>query len=59
LAVALEVPSKIGKPTNEGVRNMIVEMGYDINPMKGVLGKYYTENRYQDLVDLAREILNQ
>ena len=59
LAVALEVPSKISEPTNESVRDMIIEMGYDINPMKGVLGSYYTDNRYRDLVLLAKETLSQ
>ena len=58
LAVALEVPSKISEPTNESVRDMIIEMGYDINPMKGVLGSYYTNNRYSDLVALAQEVLD-
>jgi hypothetical protein len=32
-------------------------MGYDLNPMKGVIGTYYTKDRYKDLVGLAKELL--
>jgi len=57
LAIALELPGQIDNPTNEKVRDTITDMGYNLNPMKGVRGTYYTKNRYKDLTDLAKELL--
>lgn len=55
--MAIGVPDIIENPTNETVRDMILEMGYDLNPMKGIEGKYYTTNRLEDLKNLVMEIL--
>lgn len=51
------VPSLINNPTNETVRDLIVSLGYDLNPMKSVPGEFYTTDRMNDLKTLIREIL--
>lgn len=43
--------------TDEAVRKLIVALGYSLNPMSGVPGRYYTLNRREDIVELAREII--
>jgi hypothetical protein len=62
LAVALEVP-KVAKDENLAVeqysetkiKELIVSVGrntvagFGLNPMSGVRGNYYTDNRYEDL----------
>jgi hypothetical protein len=55
--VAVGVPGLIENPTNEKVTQFIKDMGYSINPMKGVQGNFYRKNRCQDLKNLCREIL--
>jgi hypothetical protein len=53
----LEVPKHLDNPTNERVRDRIIDMGYDLNPMKGVKGEFYTTDRFGDLASLAKEII--
>lgn len=57
--MALELPGKIENPTNEKIKTIITDMGYDLNPMKGVCGTFYTEHRYEDLISLAENLLKQ
>lgn len=49
----------ISNPTNENVRDKILELGYDLNSMKGVAGNYYTNNRLEDLKKLSLEIISE
>ena len=49
----------LDNPTNKKVKDKITELGYDINPMKGIRGKYYTKNRILDLKALAVEIIQE
>lgn len=49
----------IEDPSNESVRGYIVNLGYDLNPMKGIEGQFYTDNRLSDLHELCREIINE
>jgi len=58
LAAALELPGKIKNPTNEKIKQAILDLGYDLNPMKGIAGEFYTEHRYEDLIALAKELLD-
>jgi hypothetical protein len=39
------------------VKQAILDMGYDLNPMKGIQGDFYTDHRYRDLICLAEELL--
>ena len=43
--------------TDNGVRDLIIKLGYSLNRMSGVKGEYYTTNREEDLLELAREII--
>lgn len=44
---------------NKEVKQAILDMGYDINPMKGIKGQFYRENRVRDLHILCREIIEE
>lgn len=49
----------IKSPSNEDVRDKILELGYDLNPMKGVDGNFYTDRRIRDLKQLACQIIKE
>jgi hypothetical protein len=51
------VPEILEDLNNEKVRDFILELGYDLNPMKGIDGDFYTINRLKDLHELCREII--
>jgi hypothetical protein len=67
LAVALDIPKLMAGRTltQDTVRAKIVEIasrqipGFLINPTKGVSGTFYTTNRKEDLLTLARQVLNE
>lgn len=43
--------------TNEKCQQEIIGRGKDLNPMKGIPGNFYRENRKEDLKRLVLEIL--
>jgi hypothetical protein len=57
LAVALDLDKKIKEPTHEKVFNLLNEMGYKIYNTRGIKGEFYTNNRKEDLLIAAKEVL--
>ena len=43
--------------TNDRCRGILQDLGYDLNPMKGTPGEFYTTERERDIKALCREIL--
>lgn len=44
-------------PTHQKVFDRLTEMGYKVYNTRGVKGEFYTNNRKQDLLNAAREVL--
>lgn len=57
LAVALDLDKKIKEPTHDKVFNTLIEMGYKVYNTRGIEGEFYTNNRLQDLLIAAKEVL--
>lgn len=59
LAVALGLPQLIKEPTNESVTATLKILGFDIYNTKGIEGKFYTDNRYKDLIEATLEVISE
>lgn len=59
LAVALELDKKVEDPTHEKVFNLLNEMGYKVYNTRGIEGQFYTDNRLEDLLEAASEVLQE
>ena len=61
IAVGLGVPetNTDNLMTNEKCKFLIMSHGVDTNPLKGIEGAYYTNQREKDLKDLIRLILEE
>lgn len=46
-------------PTHEKVYNTLVDMGYIVYNTRGIKGEYYTDNRLEDLLGAAKEVLKE
>src|SRR5688572_10907725 len=57
LAVALELDKTMNSPTHQKVFNELTERGYKVYNTRGILGDFYTTDRYNDLVTAAKEVL--
>lgn len=57
LAIALELDKHMIAPTHEKVFETLTDMGYRVYNTRGIEGKFYTENRLEDLLKAAREVL--
>ena len=56
LAIAVELDRTMVNPTNEKVAKTLEELGYKVNNTRGVKGEFYTTNRKEDLLTLAKEV---
>ena len=59
LAVALELDKKIIDPTHDKVFETLTSMGYKVYNTRGIAGKFYTTNRLDDLLEAAKEVLQE
>lgn len=59
LAVALELDKTIADPTHEKVFNKLTEMGYSVYNTRGIEGEFYRNNRKEDLITAAKEVLEE
>jgi hypothetical protein len=59
LAVALELDKKIIEPTHDKVFQVLTEMGYTVYNTRGIAGQFYTINRKEDLLQAAKEVLQE
>lgn len=57
LAVALDLDKTVKEPTHEKVFNILTDMGYKVYNTRGIKGNFYTDNRLEDLIIAAREVL--
>lgn len=59
LAIGLELDKKINNPTHQKVFDLLTEMGYRIYNTRGIPGQFYTKHRLEDLLEAAREVLQE
>jgi hypothetical protein len=59
LAVALELDKTIVNPTHEKIFDKLIELGYKVYNTRGISGQYYTTDRLTDLLQAAREVLEE
>lgn len=57
LAVALDLDKTIKNPTHDKVFNTLTDLGYKVYNTRGIKGEFYTNNRLQDLLTAAKEVL--
>lgn len=59
LAIGLELDKTITDPTHEKISNILIDLDYKIYNTRGVKGEYYTTNRKEDLLETAKEVLEE
>lgn len=59
LAVALELDKIIVNPTHDKVFETLTNMGYKVYNTRGIAGSFYTDNRKEDLLQAATEVLQE
>jgi hypothetical protein len=59
LAVALELDKIVVEPTHDKVFQLLTDMGYQIYNTRGIVGQFYTNERQQDLLQAANEVLQE
>lgn len=59
LAVSLELDKIITEPTHDKVFQTLTDMGYKVYNTRGITGHFYTNNRKEDLLQAAREVLQE
>lgn len=59
LAVALELDKTMKFPTHDKVFNTLTSMGYSVYNTRGIAGNFYTDNRKEDLLEAAKEVLQE
>lgn len=59
LAVALELDKTMINPTHEKVFETLTSMGYSVYNTRGISGEFYTTNRKEDLLEAAKEVLQE
>lgn len=57
LAIALELDKTMKNPTHEKVFNRLTELGYKVYNTRGIRGNFYTDNRKEDLLHAAKEVM--
>lgn len=57
LAVALDLEKTVKDPTHDKVYNVLIDMGYKVYNTRGIKGEFYTDNRLEDLITAAKEVL--
>ena len=59
LAIGVGLDQSISYPTHNIVFDKLTEMGYKIYNTRGIEGQFYTTNRKDDLLEAAREVLQE
>jgi hypothetical protein len=57
LAVAVGLDQTIQGPTHEKVFDTLTDMGFRVYNTRGIKGEFYTQNRKEDLLHAAKEVL--
>ena len=59
LAVAVELDKTMKNPTHDKVFDALTALGYKIYNTRGIAGNFYTDNRKEDLLQAAQEVLQE
>lgn len=59
LAIALELDKKITDPTHDKVFQTLTDLGYKVYNTRGIVGQFYTDQRQEDLLQAAQEVLQE
>lgn len=59
LAVALGLDKTMENPSHDKVFQTLTDLGYDVYNTRGIPGKFYTEHRKEDLLEAAKEVLEE
>lgn len=59
LAVALELDKTMINPSHDKVFQTLTSMGYKVYNTRGIPGEFYTTNRKEDLLEAAKEVLQE
>lgn len=59
LAVGLKLDKTMGDPSHEKVFEVLTNMGLKVYNTRGIVGDFYTTNRKEDLLEAAKEVLQE
>ena len=59
LAIGVGLDKTMIEPTHEKVFETLTGMGYKVYNTRGIPGEFYTTNRLEDLLEAAKEVLQE
>ncbi len=59
LAIGVGLDQTMIEPTHEKVFETLTGMGYKVYNTRGIPGEFYTTNRLEDLLEAAKEVLQE
>lgn len=59
LAIGVGLDKTMIEPTHEKVFETLTGMGYKVYNTRGIPGEFYTNNRLEDLLEAAKEVLQE
>jgi hypothetical protein len=59
LAIGVGLDKKIIEPTHDKIFEALTSMGYKVYNTRGIPGEFYTTNRLEDLLEAAKEVLQE
>ncbi len=59
LAIGVGLDQIIDNPSHEVVEKTLLDMGYKIYNTRGIKGEFYTDNRKEDLILAAKEVIQE
>lgn len=59
LAVAVGLDKSIINPTHDKVFSALTNLGYHVYNTRGIVGEFYQNNRKDDLITAAKEVLKE
>lgn len=59
LGIALELDKTMENPTHDKVFQSLTDLGYQVYNTRGIEGSFYTDNRREDLLAAAQEVLTE
>ena len=59
LAIGVGLDKTMIDPSHEKVFQALTDMGYNVYNTRGIPGEFYTTNRLEDLLEAAKEVLQE
>lgn len=59
LAIGVGLDQTMIEPSHDKVFQALTDMGYSVYNTRGISGKFYTTNRKEDLLEAAKEVLQE